>query len=41
MTAFPCEDYYNHLNEKIRYKYAEDRIIADFKAYIDKTYGQH
>ena len=97
MTAFPCEDYYNHLNEKhqsnediiydesglslgsagklkklpieplkftdlgsyeefkamtanlvqppqqekISYKYAEDRIIADFKAYIDKTYGQH
>lgn len=25
----------------IQYKYAEDRIIADFKAYIDKTYGQH
>jgi hypothetical protein len=27
--------------EKISYKYAEDRIIADLKAYIDKTYGQH
>jgi len=27
--------------EKIDYKYAEDQIIADFKAYIDKTYGQH
>ena len=23
------------------YKYAEDQIISDFKAYIDKTYGQH
>jgi hypothetical protein len=96
-SAFPCEDYFNHLNEKhksnedviydesglvignagklkklpieplkftdlgsyeefkamtanlvtppqeekISYKYAEDSIIADFKAYIDKTYGQH
>jgi hypothetical protein len=28
-------------NNFIQYKYAEDRIIADFKAYIDKTYGQH
>jgi hypothetical protein len=26
---------------KISYKFAEDRIIADFKTYIDKTYGQH
>lgn len=24
-----------------RYKYAEDRIISDFKKYIDKTYNQH
>jgi len=23
------------------YKYAEDQIIADFQAYINKTYGQH
>ena len=29
-------------NEKnISYKYAEDRIISDFKAYIDNTYGEH
>jgi len=27
--------------EKIAYKYAEDRIISDFKRYIDKTYGAH
>jgi hypothetical protein len=27
--------------ENISYKYAEDRIVADFKAYLDKTYGQH
>jgi hypothetical protein len=27
--------------EKISYKYAEGQIIADFHAYIDKTYGQH
>ncbi len=27
--------------EKISYKYAEDRIISDFKRYIDKTYGAH
>lgn len=32
-----CKDVY----DVIKYKYAEDRIIADFKAYIDKTYGQH
>jgi hypothetical protein len=25
----------------ISYKYAEGQIIADFKAYIDKTYDQH
>lgn len=24
-----------------KYKYKEDRIISDFHAYIDKTYGQH
>lgn len=24
-----------------RYKYAEDRILADLKAYIDRTYGEH
>ena len=28
-------------NQNISYKYAEDQIIADFHAYIDKTYGQH
>ncbi len=27
--------------EYIPYKYNEDVIIRDFKAYIDKTYGQH
>ena len=27
--------------EKIAYKYAEDKIITDFKRYIDKTYGAH
>ena len=27
--------------EKISYKYAEDRILADLKTYIDKTYGEH
>lgn len=26
---------------KHNYKYNEDQIIADFHAYIDKTYGQH
>lgn len=28
-------------NSRIQYKYKEDQIIADFHAYIDKTYGQH
>jgi hypothetical protein len=27
--------------KKINYKYAEDRIIADFATYIDQTYGEH
>ena len=27
--------------KKIKYKYAEDRIISELKAYIDTTYGQH
>lgn len=30
----------NKIND-IQYKYAEGQIIADFHAYIDKTYGQH
>lgn len=25
----------------INYKYNEDKIIADFKTYIDKTYSEH
>lgn len=25
----------------ISYKYDEDRILAEIKAYVDKTYGQH
>lgn len=28
-------------DKNISYKYAEDRIISDFKSYIDNTYGQH
>ena len=28
-------------SQNIDYKYAEDRIIADLHAYIDKTYEQH
>jgi Protein of unknwon function (DUF3310) len=28
-------------NTKIDYKYSEDKILADLKSYIDKTYGQH
>jgi len=28
-------------SKNIPYKYKEDQIITDFKAYIDKTYGQH
>lgn len=28
-------------DRNISYKYAEDRIIAEFKSYIDKTYGEH
>ena len=27
--------------KKIVYKYNEDQIIADLKAYIDRTYGEH
>lgn len=30
-----------HINLDPKYKYAENKIIADFKSYIDKTYGQH
>jgi hypothetical protein len=25
----------------INYKYNEDKILEDFKVYIDKTYGEH
>lgn len=27
--------------EKNNYKYAEDQIMSDLQAYIDKTYGEH
>ena len=33
--------YFVKYNESPKYKYAEDQIISDFHAYIDKTYGQH
>jgi len=28
-------------NTEIQYKYKEDRIIADFKKYLDATYSEH
>ena len=28
-------------DNNISYKYAEDKIIADFRDYIDSTYGEH
>lgn len=31
----------NSIPNNIEYKYAEDKIIADFKSYIDKTYQEH
>ena len=46
-----CDDSWISLKDAIKqqqyglaptkYKYKEDQIIADFHAYIDKTYGQH
>ena len=27
--------------EQIEYKFSEDKILAELKAYIDGTYGQH
>ena len=29
------------LKMKNDYKYAEDKIVSDFKAYLDKTYQEH
>jgi hypothetical protein len=31
----------NQVESNSAYKYAEDKIIADFHSYIDKTYSQH
>ena len=31
----------NSVQNRINYKYAEDRIISDFHDYIDYTYNQH
>ena len=28
-------------SSEIEYKYAEDQILSDVKAYIDRTYGEH
>ena len=28
-------------SSNIQYKYGEDAILAELKAYIDKTYGSH
>ena len=36
-----CSDDYVNPTPPPKYKYKEDRIISDFHAYIDKTYGQH
>lgn len=43
----PAEDFFIQRSphkdkiQEIEYKYAEDKIISDFKAYIDKTYSEH
>jgi len=29
------------MNNVKEYKYAEDKILLDLKAYIDRTYGEH
>ena len=29
------------MDNKIEYKYSEDRILKELKEYIDKTYDQH
>ena len=29
------------MNDEIDYKYAEDLILRDLEAYINKTYGEH
>jgi hypothetical protein len=31
----------NKTNVNIAYKYAEDKILADLKTYIDATYNEH
>jgi hypothetical protein len=38
------QDYENNLNLKspfFSYKYAEDKILADLKEHLDKTYSEH
>lgn len=30
-----------NLDDQISYKYAEDKILADLKAHLDKTYSEH
>jgi hypothetical protein len=37
----PNEPETQNNSPSIEYKYNEDKIIADFKAYIDSTYKQH
>lgn len=39
--SYTFQDVYIKGDENISYKYAEDQIISDFKAYIDKTYSEH
>lgn len=44
--AAPINPSWNKMHQtpvknQTKYKYKEDKIISDFKTYIDKTYGQH
>jgi hypothetical protein len=41
MTTADGTIVYDNRNKETPYKYNEGKIIEDFKAYIDKTYGQH
>lgn len=42
-AGFSKSEFFNfpEINEGISYKYAEDKILADLKAHLDKTYTEH
>jgi hypothetical protein len=44
LWVYDCNNYFEGVvmaSKKIDYKFNEDKLIAEFKSYVDATYNQH